>query len=49
VADVLGIPFDRWQQVGLFPIAHTKGTEFRPTPRRPAAEVMAWNGFVIDH
>ena len=45
VADVLGIPFDRWMQVGLFPIAHTIGTDFRPTPRRPAAEFLRWNGF----
>lgn len=45
VAEVLGIPYERWMQVGLFPIAHTIGTQFRPTPRRPAVEVMSWNGF----
>lgn len=45
VAELLGIPYEKWMQVGLFPVAYTKGTEFRPTPRRPAAEVMAWNGF----
>ena len=45
VADVLGIPYDNWMQAGLFPVAYTKGTEFRATPRRPAADVMRWNGF----
>ena len=28
-ADVLGIPFDEYSQGGLFPIAYTKGTDFR--------------------
>jgi len=45
VADVLGVPYDQWMQAGLFPIAHTVGTDFRPTPRRPAADVMTWNTF----
>ena len=45
VADVLGIPFDKWMQVGLFPIAHTIGLDFKPTPRRPAAELLRWNDF----
>ena len=45
VAEVLGIPYENWMQVGLFPVAHTIGTDFRPTPRKPAAEVLRWNGF----
>lgn len=45
VADVLGVPFEQWMQAGLFPVAYTIGTDFRPTPRRPAAEVMHWNGY----
>ncbi len=45
VADALGIPFEKWMQAGLFPIAYTTGTDFNITPRRPAAEVMAWNGY----
>lgn len=45
VADLLGVPHDRWMQAGLFPVAHTIGTDFRPTPRRPAAEVLRWNDF----
>jgi hypothetical protein len=28
VADVLGVPFEQWMQVGLFPVAHTIGTDF---------------------
>lgn len=45
VAEVLGVPFEQWMQVGLFPVAHTIGTDFRPTPRRPATELVGWNGF----
>jgi nitroreductase/ketosteroid isomerase-like protein len=45
VAEVLGVPFERWMQVGLFPVAHTIGTDFRPTPRRPARDVVRWNGY----
>jgi nitroreductase/ketosteroid isomerase-like protein len=45
VAEILGIPYTKWMQVGLFPVAHTIGTDFRITPRRPAADVMRWNGF----
>ena len=28
-AEILGIPFDKYSQGGLFPIAYTKGTDFR--------------------
>lgn len=45
VADVLGIPYEKWMQVGLFPVAHTIGTDFRVTPRRPASELTRWNEF----
>ncbi len=45
VAEVLGIPYDRWTQVGLFPIAHTIGTDFAVTPRRPATDVLRWNSY----
>jgi nitroreductase/ketosteroid isomerase-like protein len=44
VAELLGFPYEKWMQAGLFPIAYTKGTDFQITPRRPAAEIMAWNG-----
>jgi len=38
VGELLGIP-DSVTQVALLPVAHTVGTDFRPAPRRPAAEV----------
>ena len=39
-ADVLGIPFDEYRQGGLFPIAYTKGTDFRPAKRLPAEQLV---------
>ena len=45
VAEVLGIPYDDWMQVGLFPVAHTIGTGFGVTPRRPAVDLTRWNGY----
>jgi len=42
-AELLGIPFDRYTQAGLFPIAYTQGTDFKPAKRLPAAEVSHWN------
>lgn len=45
MADRLGIPFDRYTQVGLFPIAYTIGTDFRPAWRKPVDEVVGWNRF----
>jgi len=44
-ADLLGIPFDRYSQGGLFPIAHTIGTEFRPASRLPARDLTHWNSW----
>jgi nitroreductase len=42
-AEILGIPFDTYSQGGLFPIAYTKGTDFRPAKRLPAEQVVHWN------
>lgn len=42
-AELLGIPADRYSQAGLFPIAHTKGTEFKRASRLPAEAVSHWN------
>ena len=42
-AEILGIPFDKYSQGGLFPIAYTKGTDFRPAKRLPAEQVTHWN------
>ncbi|MBO0866456.1 MAG: nitroreductase family protein [Mycobacterium sp.] len=44
-AEVLGIPYDEYSQGGLFPIAYTKGTDFRPAKRLPAEAVTHWNGW----
>jgi nitroreductase len=43
VADVVGIPYERFSQGGLFPIAYTKGTDFKPAKRLPAEELTHWN------
>jgi nitroreductase len=32
-ADLLGIPFDKYTQGGLTPLAYTVGTDFKPGPR----------------
>jgi nitroreductase len=42
-AKVLGMPFDDYSQAGLFPIAYTKGTDFRPAKRLPAETLTHWN------
>ena len=45
MADLLGIPFDHYTQVGLFPIAYTIGHEFKKAYRKPFSEVASWNQF----
>lgn len=42
-AEVLGIPFEQYSQGGLFPIAYTKGTDFKPAKRLPAEQLTHWN------
>ncbi len=44
-ADVLGIPYEKYRQGGLFPIAHTKGTDFKRAKRLPAEQVTHWNSW----
>jgi nitroreductase len=43
MAELLGIPFDRYTQTGLIPIAYTIGTNFKRAERVPASDVMHWN------
>jgi nitroreductase len=43
VAEVLGIPYERVTQAGLFPVAYTIGTDFKPASRIPVEEVVHWN------
>lgn len=45
MADVLGIPFEQYTQVGLFPVAYTLGTDFRRAWRKPLSEVLSYNKF----
>ena len=42
-AELLGIPHDQWTQAGLFPVAYTKGTDFKPAKRNPAADLVHWD------
>lgn len=44
-AEILGIPFDRYTQAGLFPVAYTIGTDFKLAKRLPAAELTHWDTF----
>jgi hypothetical protein len=43
MADLLGIPYDDVTQAGLFPVAYTKGTTFRPADRSSSS--VKWNGW----
>lgn len=43
VADLLGIPYDSCTQAGLFPVAYTKGTDFKAASRLPAADLIHWD------
>ena len=43
VAELLGIPFDKVSQGGLFPIAYTIGTDFKPAKREPLSKVLHWD------
>jgi len=42
-AELLGIPFDSYSQGGLFPIAYTKGTDFKLAKRLPAEQLTHWD------
>ena len=43
-ADLLDIP-ETVSQVGLLPVAYTKGTEFKPAQRRAPEEITYWNAW----
>jgi nitroreductase len=42
-AELLGIPYERCAQGGLFPIAYTKGTDFKQAPRKDLDTIVHWN------
>ena len=44
-AELLGVPFERYSQAGLFPIAYTQGTDFKPADRRSSEASIGWNRF----
>jgi nitroreductase len=44
-AEILGIPYQKYAQGGLFPIAYTKGTDFRPAKRLPVDEIVHWDSW----
>jgi nitroreductase len=43
MADLLGIPYAEYTQAGLFPVAYTIGTDFRPGPRAELQDHIHWN------
>ena len=45
IAEILGIPHEKYAQVGMFPIAYTVGTDFRKAWRKPVSEVLSYNEF----
>jgi nitroreductase len=42
-AELLGIPHGEVTQAGLFPIAYTIGTDFKPASRLPLTDVLHWD------
>ena len=44
-AELLGIPFDKVTQGGLFPIAYTIGTDFKPAKRLDTSNFVHWNNW----
>lgn len=44
-AELLGIPYEDVTQAGLIPVAHTRGTNFRPAARDPVERVLHWEGW----
>jgi len=44
-AELLGIPYDEVSQAGLFPIAYTKGTDFKQAKRQPLADILHWDAW----
>ena len=44
-AELLGIPHEDVMQAALIPVAYTKGTDFKPAPRRPLETMLHWEGW----
>ena len=43
MAELLGIPYGEVTQAGMFPVAHTIGTDFRPGARTASDDAVHWN------
>lgn len=43
VADLLGLDYEHYTLAGMFPVAYTKGTDFKPAQRASVTEVLHWN------
>ena len=39
-AEILGIPYEKYTQAGLTPIAYARGGDFKPAPRVPLESVV---------
>jgi len=44
-ADILGIPYEQYRQGGLFPVAYTKGTDFKPANRLPVEQIVHFDSW----
>jgi nitroreductase len=42
-AELLGIPFSKYTQGGMSPLAYTVGTDFKPAPRLDSADLTHWD------
>lgn len=42
-AELLGIPFEKFTQAGLMPVAYYTGESFKPAKRLPADSVVHWD------
>ena len=42
-AKILGIPYKEVTQAALMPLAYTKGTKFKPGPRKDPASIIHWD------
>ena len=43
MAELLGIPYETETQAGLFPVAYTIGTDFKPADRTGSEQRIHWN------
>jgi nitroreductase len=43
MGELLGLPVGEWTQAGLFPVAYTLGTDFKPGDREASETLIRWN------